>query len=103
MAWQWKVEVDIESLQQDSERLGRQIIEKKKKNNELKNLINTMRDFWEGDAAEAYINLMNTRYLQSVHLLLTLKKLKIAVDTQVSALKNVDNIFEKLWYQIFVN
>ena len=33
----------------------------------------------------------------------TLQKLKAAVDTQISELSNVDNFFEKLWYQLFVN
>ena len=99
MAWQWKVEIDIESLERDSERLGRQIDDLKKMNTDLKNLIDTMRDFWEGDAAEAYIKLMSTRYLQAVFLSLTLMKLKRAVDTQINELRNVDNFFEKLWYQ----
>lgn len=103
MAWQWKVEIDIESLERDSERLGRQIDDLKKMNKDLKNLIDTMRDFWEGDAAEAYIKLMSTRYLQAVFLSLTLMKLKRAVDTQINELRNVDNFFEKLWYQFFVN
>ena len=99
MAWQWKVEIDIESLERDSERLGRQIDDLKKMNTDLKYLIDTMRDFWEGDAAEAYIKLMSTRYLQAVFLSLTLMKLKRAVDTQINELRNVDNFFEKLWYQ----
>ena len=103
MAWQWKVEIDIESLERDSERLGRQIDDLKKMNADLKNLIDTMRDFWEGDAAEAYIKLMSMRYLQAVFLSLTLMKLKRAVDTQINELRNVDNFFEKLWYQFFVN
>ena len=45
MAWQWKVEVDLESLQHDSELLGKQIGDLDTNLNELKNLIDTMRDF----------------------------------------------------------
>lgn len=100
MAWQWKVEVDLESLQHDSELLGKQIGDLDTNLNELKNLIDTMRDFWEGDAAEAYVNLMYTRYTQAVSSSQTLIQLKNAVDTQIEELKTVDQWYEKLWYEI---
>lgn len=103
MAWQWKVEVDIESLRQNSDRLGKQINDLQKYTDELKNLIDTMRDFWEGDAAEAYIQLMDEKHRRALGVLTTLEKLKAAVDQQVNELGNVDNFFEKLWYQLFVN
>lgn len=100
MAWRWQVEVDLESLQRDSERLGRQINELHTNINELKSLIDTMRDFWEGDAAEAYIDLMYKRFSQAVSLEITLRKLKSAVDIQIDELRNVDQWYEILWYQI---
>ena len=100
MAWQWKVEVDIDSLQRDSERLGKQINELHNNINELRILIDTMWDFWEGDAAEAYTNLMYKRFSQAVSLKLSLSQLKSAVDTQIEELRNVDQWYEKLWYQI---
>ncbi|MBQ2569155.1 MAG: WXG100 family type VII secretion target, partial [Ruminococcus sp.] len=58
VAWQWKVEIDIESLRRDSERLGREIGSLQEKIDELNTLIDSMRGFWEGDAAEAYIEMM---------------------------------------------
>lgn len=103
MAWQWKVEIDIESLRRDSERLGREIGSLQKKIDELNTLIDSMRGFWEGDAAEAYIEMMHRNHIRALNLLTTLQKLKAAVDTQISELSNVDNFFEKLWYQLFVN
>ena len=66
-------------------------------------LIDSMRGFWEGDAAEAYIEMMHRNHIRALNLLTTLQKLKAAVDTQISELSNVDNFFEKLWYQLFVN
>lgn len=103
MAWQWKVEVDIDSLERDSERLGRQINDLHQNIDELKLLIDSMRDYWEGDAAEAYINLMYRRYCQAVRLRMTLEQLKSAVDSQIGKLRDVDQWYEKLWYQFFVN
>ena len=101
MAWKWKVEIDIEALETESKKLAGQIKRLNDYNNRLNNLINNMSSVWEGDAAIAYINAMRKHYNKAVAIKDTLNELKKSVDIQVTQLREIDNWFEKVWYQLF--
>ena len=99
----WKVEIDLENLEDRNTELRFLLNDLKNYIDELDGLIAAMRDFWDGDAAVAYVNLMSQRAQEARNVYVSLAGVQNAVKTQIAELKEVDNFFEKAWYQIFNN
>lgn len=99
----WKVEIDLENLEQRNFDLRLLLNDLRDYIDELDSLIATMQEYWEGDAAVAYINLMSRRAKEARDVYVSLAAVQNAVKTQIANLREVDNFFEIAWYQIFNN
>lgn len=97
----WKVEIDVANLESYNTELKTELDKLFVEIQDLSSLIASMRNYWNGDAAEAYIRLMEKRLSTAKDVYLALAEVRFAVKTQVAELKEVDDWFEKAAYEIW--
>ena len=95
-----KFEVDLNNLEMYNNDLSNSLRSLYNEIQELDGLIAQMSDYWGGDAAVAYINLMRNRLHQARDVYDSLESLKDSVVTQIESIKDVDNVFEVLGYEL---
>lgn len=97
----WKLEIDINKLEDYNARLKTMIDELNSEIEELSAVIATTCSYWKGDAAEAYIHLMENRLSKAREVYVSLSGVRFAVKAQIDNLRAADNWFEKAAYEIF--
>jgi len=98
----WKIDADIDSLKKGAADLGKLIDALDAHNNDLANVLHSMSDVWEGDAALAFINILSSDHQNAIDSKEVLIEFKKAIESHCHDLEEKDNILEKALYQISI-
>ena len=97
----FKFEVDLNNLEMYNHQLDNRLRDLRTQIADLDYLIAIMPNYWEGQAAEAYVRLMQRRARHAREVYETLETLQVSVDNQIKELKEVDNVLEIWGYELF--
>ncbi len=96
----WKIDADIDSLKKGAADLGKLIDALDAHNNDLANVLHSMSDVWEGDAALAFINILRNDHENAVDSKEILIEFQKAIEAHCKELEEKDGFFEKAIYGV---
>lgn len=85
-----KIKIDTEGLKNSSENIGARIAELQNLNSRLESLIARIADSWEGNASEAYINLLRSYAEHAKNMINILNEYKKYIDKTVVKFSELD-------------
>lgn len=85
-----KIKIDTEGLKNNSENIGARIAELQNLNSRLESLITRIADSWEGNASEAYINLLRSYAEHAKNMINILNEYKKYIDKTVVKFSELD-------------
>lgn len=85
-----KIKIDTEGLKNSSENIDARIAELQNLNSRLESLIARIADSWEGNASEAYINLLRSYAEHAKNMINILNEYKKYIDKTVVKFSELD-------------